>query len=70
MEGIAVLTFGMEESLAGSSIDIPMIYAGSDGDLPNVRNVRINYLPGMREAVRHLVDFGHQQKCFTFAANL
>ncbi len=61
VEGIAVLTFGMEESLTGSSIDIPMIYAGSDGDLPNVRNVRINYLPGMREAVRHLVDFGHQR---------
>jgi LacI family transcriptional regulator len=61
VEGIAVLTFGMEQSLAGSSIDVPMIYAGSDGDLPGIRNVRINYLTGMREAVRHLVDFGHQR---------
>ena len=61
VEGIAVLTFGMEQYLIGSSIDIPMIYAGSDGDLPGIRNVRTNYLPGMREAVKHLVDFGHQR---------
>jgi len=61
VEGIAVLTFGMEEHLIGSSIDIPMIYAGNDGELPGIRNVRTNYLPGIREAVKHLVDFGHQR---------
>jgi DNA-binding LacI/PurR family transcriptional regulator len=61
VEGIAVLTFGMEQYLSGSSIDIPMIYAGNDSDLPGIRNVRTNYLPGMREAVKHLVDFGHQR---------
>jgi DNA-binding LacI/PurR family transcriptional regulator len=61
VEGIAVLTFGMEQYLIGSSIDIPMIYAGNDGDLPGIRNVRTNYLPGIREAVKHLVDFGHQR---------
>jgi DNA-binding LacI/PurR family transcriptional regulator len=61
VEGIAVLTFGMEQYLEGSSIDIPMIYAGNDSDLPGIRNVRINYHPGMREAVKHLVDFGHQR---------
>jgi LacI family transcriptional regulator len=26
-----------------------------------VRNVRINYLTGMREAVKHLADFGHKR---------
>ena len=61
VEGIAVLTFGMEQYLTGSSIDIPMIYAGNDSALPGIRNVHINYLPGMREAVKHLVDFGHQR---------
>jgi DNA-binding LacI/PurR family transcriptional regulator len=61
VEGIAVLTFGMEQQLIGSPIDIPMIYAGNDSDLPGIRNIRINYLPGMREAVKHLVDFGHQR---------
>jgi DNA-binding LacI/PurR family transcriptional regulator len=61
VEGIAVLTFGMEQYLKGSAIDIPMIYAGNDSDLPGIRNVRTNYLPGMREAVKHLVDFGHRR---------
>jgi LacI family transcriptional regulator len=61
VDGIAVLTFGMERSLRGFPIDLPMIYAGSDEELPDVRNVRIDYLAGMREAVRHLVGFGHQR---------
>jgi DNA-binding LacI/PurR family transcriptional regulator len=61
VEGIAVLTFGMEQSLHGSSIDIPMIYAGSESDLPGISCVRINYLPGMRDAVKHLADFGHRR---------
>lgn len=61
VEGIAVLTFGMEQYLQGSAINIPMIYAGSDSDLPNIRNIHINYLSGMREAVKHLADFGHRR---------
>ena len=61
VEGIAVLTFGMEQYLRGSNIDIPIVYAGADNDLPGIRHVRINYLTGMREAVKHLADFGHKR---------
>lgn len=61
VEGIAVLTFGMEQYLKDCSIDVPMVYAGADHDLPGIRNIRINYLAGMREAVKHLADFGHQR---------
>ncbi len=61
VEGIAVLTFGMEEQLAHCAIDVPIVYSGADHDLPGVRNVRINYLPGYRDAVRHLVEFGHER---------
>lgn len=61
VEGIAVLTFGMEHYLKGSTTDIPMIYAGTDADLPGIPNIRINYLTGMREAVKHLADFGHKR---------
>ncbi|HEV2323608.1 MAG TPA: LacI family DNA-binding transcriptional regulator [Terracidiphilus sp.] len=61
VEGIAVLTFGMEEQLAKSTIDVPIVYAGADHDLDRVRNVRINYLPGFRDAVRHLAEFGHER---------
>lgn len=61
VEGIAVLTFGMEQYLQSSSIDVPMVYAGADRELQNVRNIRINYLSGMRDAIRHLAEFGHQR---------
>ena len=61
VEGIAALTFGMEEQLANGPIDVPMVYAGADHDLRGVRNVRINYLPGFREAIRHLAEFGHER---------
>lgn len=61
VEGLAVLTFGMEEQLARCAIDVPMVYAGADHDLPGVRNVRINYLPGFRDAIRHLAEFGHER---------
>ena len=61
VEGIAVLTFGMEEQLATCRIDVPIVYSGADHDLQGVRNVRINYLPGFRDAVKHLADFGHQR---------
>ncbi len=63
VEGIAVLTFGMEEHLdnKANSHSIPMVFAGADRSLPGVRNIRINYLSGMRDAVKHLVDFGHHR---------
>lgn len=61
VEGIAVMTFGLEQRLQNCSIDVPMVYAGTDNDLPGARNIRINYLAGMREAVKHLADFGHQR---------
>lgn len=60
VDGIAVLTFGMEQYLREVETDIPMVYAGAERGVP-MRNIQINYLPGMREAVRHLVDFGHER---------
>jgi LacI family transcriptional regulator len=61
VEGIAALTFSMEEQLSKHSIEVPIVYAGADRDLKRVRNIRINYLPGFRDAVRHLVEFGHKR---------
>jgi LacI family transcriptional regulator len=61
VEGIAALTFGMEEQLGGGLVDVPVVYAGAGADLEGVRTVRINYLPGFREAIKHLSDFGHRR---------
>lgn len=62
VEGIAVLTFGMEECLKDvATSSLPIVYAGADRKLEGVRNIRINYLTGMREAVKHLAAFGHRR---------
>lgn len=61
VEGIAALTFGMEEQLANCQIQVPIVYAGADRDLRGVRNVRINYFPGFRDAIGHLAEFGHER---------
>ncbi len=61
VEGIAVLTFGMEESLHGDSGKLPMVYAGADRQLEGIRNIRVNYQSGLRDAVKHLAEFGHKR---------
>jgi Transcriptional regulators len=62
VEGIAVLTFGMEECLSEiASSKLPIMYAGANRSIEGVRNLRINYLTGMRDAVKHLAAFGHQR---------
>jgi LacI family transcriptional regulator len=63
VEGIAVLTFGMEQSLKNvvGPGQMPIVYAGADHSLEGVRNIRINYLTGMRDAVKHLAAFGHHR---------
>jgi LacI family transcriptional regulator, galactose operon repressor len=62
VEGIAVLTFGMEQSITAKGREpVHMVYAGADHRLPGIRNIRINYLAGIREAVKHLSDFGHER---------
>lgn len=62
VEGIAILTFGMEQSLIrGQSSTLPMVYAGASQQLDGIRNIRVNYLTGMRDAVKHLAEFGHKR---------
>lgn len=63
VEGIAVLTFGMERHLEGNGgrHHVPLVFAGSKLPLKGVRNIRINYLTGMRDAVTHLFEFGHRR---------
>lgn len=63
VDGVAVLTFGMEEQLlnqAGAGA-LPMVFAGAERAIDGVRNIPVNYLTGMRAAVKHLADFGHER---------
>jgi DNA-binding LacI/PurR family transcriptional regulator len=63
VEGVAILTFGMEQSLDNKAegLNLPMVYVGADRTQVGIRNIRVNFLTGMREAVKHLADFGHRR---------
>ncbi len=66
VEGVAVMTFGIEEpllqQLAERNIPLTLI----DFDLPNplVSTLRVDYDAGIRQAVHHLAALGHRQVAF------
>jgi LacI family transcriptional regulator len=66
VEGVAVMTFGIEEpllqQLAERNIPLTLI----DFDLPNplVSTLRVDYDAGIRQAVHHLAALGHRQISF------
>lgn len=67
VDGIAVMTFGMEERLL---IDdpklrhVPLVFIDVGPDVPRVSNIRIDYLLGIRQAVQHLAALGHERIAF------
>lgn len=62
VEGIAVLTFGMEEALAETvSAAVPVVHAGGPLRVGGLRAIRVDYASGLRDAVNHLLEFGHTQ---------
>lgn len=63
VEGVAVMTFGIEEPLLDrlSSQDIPMVFIDMAPQKKNISTIRVNYEKGIREAVQHLAVLGHRQ---------
>jgi LacI family transcriptional regulator, galactose operon repressor len=66
VDGVAILTFGMEESLIQHLRfrKVPLVFVDVGPDLPGVNNIRINYLSGIRQGVQHLAALGHRQIAF------
>jgi len=61
VDGVAILTFGMEESLLDhlSSREVPLVFVDVGPDRPRVANIRIDYQSGIRQAVQHLAALRH-----------
>lgn len=61
VEGVAVLTFGMEESLLEELRfrKVPLVFVDVAPNMPRISNIRINYLQGIRQAVQHLAALRH-----------
>jgi DNA-binding LacI/PurR family transcriptional regulator len=66
VEGVAVVTFGMEEALFEDlkARNVPLVFIDVGPPLPRISNIRIDYLHGIRQAVQHLAAFGHERIAF------
>jgi LacI family transcriptional regulator len=66
VEGIAILTFGMEEQLLNSlpHKHVPLVIPDAPRGFANVSSIKIDYQSGMQEAVEHLKGLGHTRICY------
>jgi LacI family transcriptional regulator len=66
VEGVAVMTFGMEEVLLeGLKLrKVPLVFVDVGPARPRVSNIKIDYLHGIRQAVQHLAALRHEKIAF------
>ena len=66
VEGVAVMTFGMEDVLLDDLKfrKIPLVFVDVGPPLPKISNIRVDYLHGLRQAVQHLVTLQHERVAF------
>jgi LacI family transcriptional regulator len=66
VDGVAVMTFGIEEPLLDelASRDIPMVFVDSGPPSPLVSALVVDYRHGIREGVQHLAALGHRRLAF------
>jgi DNA-binding LacI/PurR family transcriptional regulator len=66
VDGVAVMTFGIEEELVQKLVEreFPLVFVDAGPDLPNIRVLKVNYGEGIRQAVQHLAALGHRGIAF------
>jgi LacI family transcriptional regulator len=66
VEGVAILTFGLEHSLieALRLRNVRVIFVGAGPRTRSVSNIQINYQEGLRQAVQHLAALRHERIAF------
>jgi len=65
-EGVAVMTFGIEEPLLEQLADrkVPMVFVDVGPEQPAISLLRVDYYQGIRQAVQHLAALGHRDIAF------
>jgi LacI family transcriptional regulator len=63
VDGVAVMTFGMEDSVLNDLKlrNVPLVFVDVGPQRPRVSNIKIDYLHGIRQAVQHLAAMQHVQ---------
>ena len=66
VDGVAVMTFGIEEDLVQKLVDreFPLVFVDAGPQLPNIRVLKVDYGEGIRQAVQHLAALGHRSIAF------
>jgi len=66
VDGVAVMTFGIEEELVKKLVEseFPLVFVDAGPELPNIRILKVNYEEGIRQAVQHLAALGHRKMAF------
>lgn len=66
VEGVAVMTFGIEEPLLDELVsrNIPMVFVDAAPPSENVSTLAVDYHRGIREGVQHLAALGHRKMAF------
>jgi LacI family transcriptional regulator len=66
VDGVAVMTFGMEDLLLEDLKvrNVPLVFVDVGPARPRVSNIRIDYLHGIRQAVQHLAALRHERIAF------
>lgn len=66
VDGVAVMTFGIEEELVQKLVEreFPLVFIDAGPSLPNIRVIKVDYGEGIRQAVQHLAALGHRRIAF------
>src|ERR1700716_4054937 len=61
VDGVAILTFGMEDDLLEHLRfrNLPLVFVDVGPKAPRVSNIRVDYAHGIRQAVQHLAAMRH-----------
>ncbi len=65
-EGVAIMTFGIEQPLYEqlAARDIPLVMVDHGPDRPGVSLLKVDYYEGIRQGVQHLAELGHTRLAF------
>jgi len=65
-EGVAVMTFGIEQPLLQQLAErkVPLVFVDIGPDLPGISPLHVDYHRGIRQGVQHLAVLGHRHIAF------
>lgn len=66
VDGVAIMTFGIEEALVEKFVAraFPLVFVDHGPNLPNIRVLKVDYAEGIRQGVQHLAALGHRSIAF------